>query len=348
MRRFATTFSASSAALGSRTVTSLTVRDALNSAIDEELSRDKTVFVLGEEVGQYQGAYKVTRGLVDKYGTSRVIDTPITEHGFAGMAVGAAMNGMRPVCEFMTMNFAMQAIDQIVNSAGKGLYMSAGQLKCPIVFRGPNGASAGVGAQHSQCFAAWYASIPGLKVFSPYSSEDARGMLKAAIRDDNPVVMLEHELMYGETFKVSDEAMGEDFVIPFGKAKIERPGKDITMIGFSRGVSLCLKAAEQLAKSGIEAEVINLRSLRPLDRATIIQSVKKTGRAMTVDESFPICNIGAEICAIVMESEAFDYLDAPMERVSCADCPTPYSKNLEVASQPQVSDVLDVARRILS
>nr|CCC89666.1 unnamed protein product [Trypanosoma congolense IL3000] len=347
MRRLASSVLPTSAACF-RSVTSLAVRDALNSAMDEEMKRDKSVFVLGEEVGQYQGAYKVTRGLVEKYGTTRVIDTPITEQGFAGMAVGAAMNGMRPVCEFMTMNFAMQAIDQIINSAGKGFYMSGGQMKCPIVFRGPNGASAGVAAQHSQCYAPWYASIPGLKVFAPYSSEDARGMLKAAIRDDNPVVILEHELMYGETFKVSDEAMSEDFVIPWGKAKIERPGKDITMIGFSRGVDLCLKAAEQLAKSGIEAEVINLRSLRPLDRKTIIESIKKTGRAMTVDESFPVCNVGAEICAIVMESEAFDYLDAPMERVSCADCPTPYSKNLEVASQPQVSDVLDVARRILS
>ncbi|KAG8345690.1 Transketolase pyrimidine binding domain [Trypanosoma vivax] len=346
MRRFAASaFLTTTVAARAATIT---VRDALNSALDEELARDKSVFVLGEEVGQYQGAYKVTKGLVEKYGTNRIIDTPITEQGFTGMAVGAAMNGMRPVCEFMTFNFAMQAIDQIVNSAAKGRYMSGGQLKCPIVFRGPNGASAGVAAQHSQCFAPWYASVPGLKVFSPYNSEDARGMLKTAIRDDNPVIILEHELLYGESFNVSDEAMGKDFLIPWGKAKIERPGKDITMIGFSRGVDLCLKAAEQLSKSGIEAEVINLRSLRPLDRATIIESVKKTGRAMTVDESFPICNIGAEICAVVMESEAFDYLDAPMERVSCADCPTPYSKELEVASQPQVSDVLAVARRVLS
>ncbi|KEG13265.1 pyruvate dehydrogenase E1 beta subunit [Trypanosoma grayi] len=347
MRRLAVS-SLISAAVATRAVTTLSIRDALNKAIDEEMERDKTVFLLGEEIGQYQGAYKVTKGLMDKYGTTRVIDTPITEHGFAGMAVGAAMNGLRPVCEFMTMNFAMQAIDQIINSAGKGHYMSGGQLKCPIVFRGPNGASAGVAAQHSQCYAPWYASVPGLKVFAPYNAEDARGMIKTAIRDDNPVVMLEHELLYGESFGISDEAMGKDFLIPWGKAKIERPGKHITMIGFSRGVELCLKAADQLAKEGVEAEVINLRSLRPLDRQTIIASIKKTGRAITVDESFPVCNIGAEICAIVMESEAFDYLDAPMERVSCADCPTPYSKELEAASQPQLSDVLAVARRVLS
>ncbi|KAF8282330.1 putative pyruvate dehydrogenase E1 beta subunit [Trypanosoma cruzi] len=337
-----------SAAVTTRALTTLTVREALNKALDEEMERDNKVFILGEEVGQYQGAYKVTRGLLDKYGTSRVIDMPITEHGFTGMAVGAAMSGMRPVCEFMTMNFAMQAIDQIVNSAAKGHYMSGGQLLCPVVFRGPNGASAGVAAQHSQCFAPWYASVPGLKVFAPYNSEDARGMIKTAIRDENPVVVLEHELMYGESFSVSDEALGEDFLIPWGKAKVERVGQHISMIGFSRGVELCLKAADQLAKEGIEAEVINLRSLRPLDRRTIIESIMKTGHAMTVDESFPVCNIGAEICAVVMESEAFDYLDAPMERVSCADCPTPYAKDLEAASQPQVSDVLAVARRVLS
>ncbi|EKF31110.1 2-oxoisovalerate dehydrogenase beta subunit, mitochondrial precursor, putative [Trypanosoma cruzi marinkellei] len=337
-----------STAVTTRALTTLTVREALNKALDEEMERDNKVFILGEEVGQYQGAYKVTKGLLDKYGTSRVIDMPITEHGFTGMAVGAALSGLRPVCEFMTMNFAMQAIDQIVNSAAKGHYMSGGQLLCPVVFRGPNGASAGVAAQHSQCFAPWYASVPGLKVFSPYNSEDARGMIKTAIRDENPVVVLEHELMYGESFSVSDEAMGEDFLIPWGKAKVERVGKHISMIAFSRGVELCMKAADQLAKEGIEAEVINLRSLRPLDRRTVIESIMKTGRAMTVDESFPVCNIGAEICAIVMESEAFDYLDAPMERVSCADCPTPYAKDLETASQPQVSDVLAVARRILS
>lgn len=226
--------------------------------------------------------------------------------------------------------------------------MSGGQLKCPIVFRGPNGASAGVAAQHSQCYGPWYASVPGLKVFAPYNCEDARGMIKAAIRDDNPVVVLEHELLYGESFPVSDEAADKDFVIPFGKAKIEREGKDITLIGFSKGVELCLKAAEKLAQEGISAEVINLRSLRPLDRETIFKSIKKTHHAVTVDESFPVCNIGAEICACVMESDTFDYLDAPMERVSCADCPTPYSKEIEAASQPQVADVYAVAKRVLS
>lgn len=326
----------------------LTVRDALNKAHDEELERDPKVFIVGEEVGNYNGAYKITKDLFAKYGPQRVIDTPITEHGFTGMAVGAALNGMRPICEFMTFNFSLQAIDQIVNSAAKGLYMSGGQMRCPIVFRGPNGASAGVGAQHSQCLAPWFAAVPGLKIFSPYSAEDARGMLKAGVRDDNPVVILEHELMYGESFEVSDEAMGKDFLIPFGKAKIEREGKDISIIAFSKAVGLALKAAEKLAEEGISAEVVNLRSLRPLDRETILKSIMKTNRAMTVDESWPVCNIGAEICAMVMESPAFDYLDAPMERVSCADVPTPYAKDLEAASQPQVADVYAVAKRVCS
>lgn len=350
MRRFAAraTFAASAALATRHATTNMTVRDAIKSGLDEEMARDEKVFIIGEEVGQYQGAYKVTKGLVDKYGKDRIIDMPITEHGFTGMAVGSALGGMRPVCEFMTFNFALQAIDQIINSAGKGLYMSGGQLKCPIVFRGPNGASAGVGAQHSQCFGSWYASVPGLKVVAPYNCEDARGMIKAAIRDGNPVVFLEHELLYGETFPVTDEVADKDFVIPFGKAKIEREGTDITLIGFSRGVELCLKAAEKLAAEGVSAEVINLRSLRPLDRETIMKSIKKTHRAVTVDESFPVCNIGAEICALVMESDTFDYLDAPIERVSCADCPTPYSKDIEVASQPQVADVLAVAKRVLS
>ncbi|EPY29639.1 pyruvate dehydrogenase E1 component subunit beta [Strigomonas culicis] len=347
MRRFAPSLLVAAAA-ATRFATTMTVRDALNLALDEELARDEKVFVLGEEVGQYQGAYKVTKGLLDKYGKDRIIDTPITEHGFAGMAVGSALGGMRPVCEFMTFNFALQAIDQMINSAAKGLYMSGGQMRCPIVFRGPNGASAGVGAQHSQCFGPWFASVPGLKVLAPYNSEDARGMIKAAIRDENPVVVLEHELLYGESFPVSDAALDKDFVIPFGKAKIEREGKDITLIGFSRGVELCLKAADKLAAEGIQAEVINLRSLRPLDRESIFKSIKKTHRCVTVDESFPICNIGAEICACVMESDTFDFLDAPIERVSCADVPTPYSKELELASQPQVNDVLAAAKRVLS
>eukprot|EP00744_Colponema_vietnamica_P008196 GILI01011712.1.p1 GENE.GILI01011712.1~~GILI01011712.1.p1 ORF type:complete len:351 (-),score=139.43 GILI01011712.1:488-1540(-) len=327
---------------------SMTIREALNSALDEELKRDDRVFVLGEEVGQYNGAYKVTKGLLEKYGTRRIVDTPITEHGFTGMACGAALNGLRPVVEFMSFNFSLQAMDQIVNTAAKGLYMSGGTMHCPIVFRGCNGASAGVGAQHSQCLAPWFASVPGLKVFAPYNCEDARGMLKAAIRDNNPVAVLEHELMYGESYDVSDAAMDKDFLIPFGKAKVEREGSDISIFAFSRGVGIALKAAETLKKEGINAEVINLRSLRPLDRESIIKSVKKTNRAMTVDESWPTCNIGAEICASIMESEAFDYLDAPMERVSCAEVPTPYSKNIETASQPQVDDVLAVARRICS
>lgn len=352
MRRFASSALFASAAAVSASIraasTKIHVRDAILSAIDDELARDKKVFVLGEEVGQFQGAYKVTKGLLEKYGDSRIIDTPITEHGFTGMAVGAALNGMRPVCEFMTWNFALQAIDHIVNSAGKGLYMSGGQLKCPIVFRGPNGASAGVGAQHSQCFASWYGSVPGLKVVTPYSAEDARGLTKAAIRDDNPVVILEHELLYGEQFPLSDEAQGKDFLIPIGKAKVEREGKHISLIGFSRGVGLALQAAEKLAAEGIEAEVINLRSIRPFDRETVLNSIKKTHRAVTVDESFPFCNVGAEICAQVMESPVFDFLDAPIERVSCADVPTPYSKELETASQPQVADVLAAAKRVLS
>lgn len=354
MRRFAGTalFVGGAASTFVQSIRSATtkihIRDAILSALDEELARDKKVFLLGEEVGQFQGAYKVTKGLLEKYGEHRVVDTPITEHGFTGMAVGAAMNGMRPVCEFMTWNFALQAIDQILNSAGKGHYMSGGQLKCPIVFRGPNGASAGVGAQHSQCFASWYGSVPGLKVVTPYSAEDARGLTKAAIRDDNPVVILEHELLYGEQFPLSDEAQGKDFVIPIGKAKVEREGKDITLVGFSRGVSLALQAAEKLAAEGIQAEVINLRSIRPFDSETIFKSICKTHRCVTVDESFPFCNVGAEICARVMESSTFDYLDAPIERVSCADVPTPYAKELETASQPQVSDVLAACKRVLS
>lgn len=341
-------FALAATGLQARNATTMTIRDALNSALDEELARDERVLVLGEEVGQYNGAYKVTKGLMDKYGRRRIVDTPITEHGFTGMACGAALNGLRPVVEFMSFNFSLQAIDQIVNTAAKGLYMSGGTMHCPIVFRGCNGASAGVGAQHSQCLAPWYASVPGLKVVAPYNCEDARGMLKAAIRDENPVVVLEHELMYGESYEVSDEAMSKDFVIPFGKAKIEREGKDLSIFAFSRGVGIALKAAETLAAEGISCEVVNLRSLRPLDREAIIKSIKKTNRAMTVDESWPTCNIGAEICASVMESEAFDYLDAPMERVSCAEVPTPYAKNIETASQPQIHDVVAVAKRIMA
>jgi len=324
----------------------MTVRDAINTAIDEEMERDSRVFILGEEVAQYQGAYKVTKGLYQKYGAKRVIDTPITEMGFTGMAIGAAYKDLRPIVEFMTWNFSMQAIDQIVNSAAKQYYMSAGDIACPIVFRGPNGNAAGTSAQHSQCFAAWYSSCPGLKVVSPYNSEDAKGLMKAAIRDNNPVVVLEHELMYGVSFPMSEEAMSNEFVIPIGKAKIEREGSDVTIVTFSKMVGLALEASEQLASQGISCEVINLRSLRPLDRDTIINSVKKTGRIVSIETGWPQCGIGSEIAAIMMESEAFNWLDAPMERITGADVPMAYATDLENASLPQVEDVLSVVKRL--
>ena len=281
----------------------LTVRDALNSAIDEEMERDEKVFVMGEEVAQYDGAYKVTRGLWRKYGDKRVIDTPITEMGFAGIATGAAFAGLRPVCEFMTFNFAMQAIDHIINSAAKTFYMSAGSVAVPIVFRGPNGAAVGVAAQHSQCFAAWYAHCPGLKVVSPYSSEDCRGLLKSAIRDSDPVVFLENELLYGVSMDISEEALAKDFLIPIGKAKIEKTGSNITLVAHSKAVGTCLEAAKQLATSGIDAEVINLRSLRPLDAETVIKSVMKTNHLVTVEQGWPQHGVGAEIIARTSESE---------------------------------------------
>lgn len=325
----------------------MTVREALNSAMEEEMHRDPKVFLLGEEIARYNGAYKVTKGLLDKFGEERVIDTPITEQGFAGLAVGAAFAGLRPVCEFMTFNFAMQAIDQIVNSAGKTHYMSAGQVTAPVVFRGPNGAAAGVAAQHSQDYTTWYGQVPGLKVVSPYSSEDARGLLKAAIRDPNPVVCLENEILYGHSFSISQEALSEDFVIPIGKAKIERPGKDVTIVAHSMGVAHSLEAAESLAKEGIEAEVINLRSIRPLDIDAIVESVKKTNRLVTVEGGFPAFGLGSEICAQVMETEAFDYLDAPVERVTGADVPTPYAHNLEALSFATPEIVVKVAKRAL-
>jgi len=326
---------------------SMTVREALGSAMGEEIERDPNVFIMGEEVGQYQGAYKVTKGLYDKHGPSRVWDTPITESGFAGIGVGASMYGLRPVIEFMTFNFAMQAIDHIVNSTAKLRYMSAGELSCPIVFRGPNGAASAVAAQHSQCFAAWYSQIPGLKVLSPYDAEDARGLLKAAIRDPNPVVFLENELMYGESFEVSNEVADKNFVLPIGKAKIQRQGKHITIVTFAKMVGKCLQAADILAKEGIEAEVINLRTIRPLDRKTIVDSVKKTNRILSVEEGYPQCGIGAEICALLMESSAFDYLDAPVERVTGLDIPLPYAPNLEAMSLPQVENVVNAAKRVL-
>lgn len=326
----------------------LTVRDALNQALDEELKRDEKVLLLGEEVAQYDGAYKVSRGLWKKYGDKRVIDTPITEMGFAGIAVGAAMAGLRPVCEFMTFNFSMQAIDHVINSAAKTLYMSAGQVPVPIVFRGPNGAAAGVAAQHSQCFAAWYGSCPGLKVISPYSSEDCKGLLKAAIRDNDPVVFLENELMYGTSFDVGDEVLSEDFLLPIGKAKIERPGKHVTLVAHSKPVGLCLEAAKELESIGVECEVINLRTIRPMDDETIIKSVMKTNHLVTVEGGWPQFGVGAEISARIIESAAFNYLDAPIIRVTGADIPMPYARLLEQNALPQVFNVTESVKRVLN
>jgi pyruvate dehydrogenase E1 component beta subunit len=323
----------------------MSVREAINQGIDEEMAKDESVFILGEEVAQYQGAYKITKGLYEKYGEKRVIDTPITEMGFTGLAIGAAYKDLKPIVEFMTVNFAMQAIDQIVNSAAKQFYMSAGDVTCPIVFRGPNGFSAGTAAQHSQCFAAWYSHVPGLKVVAPYSSEDAKGLIKAAIRDPNPVMVLEHELMYGVSFPMSDAAQKDDFVIEIGKAKIEREGSDVTVISFSKTVGLALEAAAVMSERGISVEVINLRSIRPLDRKTIINSAKKTGRVVSLEQGWPQCGVGSEIAAILMETDAFNYLDAPMERVTGADVPMPYAVDLENAALPQVHDVVAAIER---
>jgi len=325
--------------------TMMTVRDALNSAMAEEMERDQRVFIMGEEVGDYQGAYKITKGLIQRFGPERVRDTPITEAGFAGLACGAGFMGLKPVVEFMTFNFAMQAIDHIVNTAAKTLYMSAGTISCPIVFRGPNGAAAGVGAQHSQCFAAWYMSIPGLKVVVPYDAEDARGLMKAAIRDPDPVIFLENELLYGESFPISKEALSPEHVAPLGKALVMRPGSDVTLVSFSKMVGECKKAAEELAKEGIDAEVINLRCLRPLDRDAIAASVRKTNRIVVVEEGWPQAGVGAEIAAMVME-DAFDHLDAPVERITGVDIPMPYAKNLEDLALPKVADIVRVAKRV--
>ncbi|CAI9562390.1 unnamed protein product [Staurois parvus] len=326
----------------------VTVRDALNQAMDEELERDERVFLLGEEVAQYDGAYKVSRGLWKKYGDKRVMDTPISEMGFAGIAVGAAMAGLRPICEFMTFNFSMQAIDQVINSAAKTHYMSAGRVPVPIVFRGPNGSSAGVAAQHSQCFAAWYAHCPGLKVLSPWNAEDAKGLLKAAIRDDNPVILLENELMYGVPFELSEEVQSKDFVIPIGKAKIERPGSQITVVAHSRPVGHCIEAANVLAKEGIDCEVINLRTIRPMDIETIEASVVKTNHLVTVEGGWPQFGVGAEICARIMEGPAFNYLDSPVFRVTGADVPMPYAKTLEENCIPQVKDIIFAVKKTLN
>lgn len=323
----------------------MTVREAICEGLDEEMERDEKVYVMGEEVAQYQGAYKVTKGLYQKYGDQRVIDTPITEAGFTGMAVGSAFHDLKPVVEFMTWNFSMQAIDQIINGAAKQFYMSGGNLACPIVFRGPNGYSAGTAAQHSQCFAAWYGSVPGLKVVAPYSSEDAKGLIKAAIRDPNPVVVLEHELLYGVSFPMSDEAQSKDFLVEIGKAKIEREGTDVTLVTYSKEVGLALEAADVMAAKGVSVEVINLLSIRPMDRDAILGSIKKTGRCVTLEQAWPQHGVGAEISAMVMETDTFNYLDAPMERVCGADVPMPYAKELEEAALPQLPDVIAAIER---
>jgi pyruvate dehydrogenase E1 component beta subunit len=319
-----------------------TIREALRDAMAEEMRRDADVFVMGEEVAEYQGAYKVTQGLLQEFGARRVIDTPITEHGFAGVGVGAAMSGLKPIVEFMTFNFAMQAIDQIINSAAKTLYMSGGQMGCSIVFRGPNGAAARVAAQHSQDYSAWYSQIPGLKVIAPFSAADYKGLLKAAIRDPNPVIFLENEVLYGHTGEVPKL---DDYVIPIGKARIVRSGKDVTLISWSNGMTYALKAADELAKEGIEAEVIDLRTLRPMDTETIVASVKKTGRAVTVEEGWQQSGVGAEIAARIME-HAFDYLDAPVARVSGKDVPMPYAANLEKLALPNVAEVVAAAKAV--
>ncbi|MBI4183820.1 MAG: pyruvate dehydrogenase complex E1 component subunit beta [Proteobacteria bacterium] len=320
----------------------ITVREALRDAMAEEMRRDSRVFLMGEEVGQYQGAYKVSQGLLDEFGPARVIDTPISEAAFTGLGVGAAFGGLRPIVEFMTFNFSMQAFDQIINSAAKTLYMSGGQMPCPIVFRGPNGAAARVAAQHSNCLASHYVHEPGLKVVAPYSAEDAKGLLKAAIRDPNPVIFLENEILYGMSFEVPDDP---DFVLPIGKAKVERAGGHVSLIAFSRMVHLALEAAEKLAGEGIEAEVINLRTLRPLDVETIVASIRKTNRAVTVEEGFACAGIGSEIAALVME-RAFDHLDAPLARVSGKDVPMPYAAVLERLALPRVEDVVAAAKAV--
>lgn len=319
-----------------------TVRVALRDAMAEEMRADERVYLMGEEVAEYQGAYKVSEGLLDEFGPKRVIDTPITEHGFAGIAVGSAMNGLKPIVEFMTWNFGMQAIDHVINSAGKTLYMAGGKLGCPIVFRGPNGAASRVGAQHSQCYASWYAHVPGLKVLSPWSAADAKGLMKAAIRDPNPIIFLENEMLYGQSF---DVPVSEDYEIPIGRAKIERSGSDVTIVAYSIMVGKSLEAAKKLAEQGIDAEVINLRTIRPLDRHTILESVKKTNRIVTAEESWPFAGIGSEIAALVGE-HAFDYLDAPLARVCAKDVPLPYAANLEAMALPQTDDIIAAARKV--
>ena len=319
-----------------------TVREALRDAMAEEMRRDGDVFLMGEEVAEYQGAYKVSQGLLEEFGARRVIDTPITEHGFAGLGVGAAFAGLRPIVEFMTFNFAMQAIDHLVNSAAKTRYMSGGQMGAPIVFRGPNGIASRVAAQHSQCYASWYAHCPGLKVVAPYYASDCKGLLKSAIRDSNPVIFLEHELVYGQTHDVPDHP---DWIVPIGQARIVRPGDGVTLIAFSRMVQFAVEAAELLQADGISAEVIDLRTIRPLDIATIVASIRKTNRAVSIEEGWPFAGIGAEIAALTMES-AFDWLDAPVKRVHGADVPMPYAANLERLAVPHTADIVAAAKEV--
>ena len=322
---------------------SQTVREAIREAMSEEMRRDETVYLMGEEVAEYQGAYKISQGMLDEFGSKRVIDTPITEHGFAGIAVGASFGGLRPIAEFMTFNFAMQAMDQIINSAAKTLYMSGGQMGAPMVFRGPNGAAARVGAQHSQDFAAWYAHIPGLKVVQPYSAADAKGLLKSAIRDPNPVIFLENEILYGQSFEVPDLP---DYTVPLGKARIWREGDDITLVSFGIGMKYTLEAADILAEMGVAVEVIDLRCLRPLDTETVINSVKKTNRCVTIEEGFPVCSIGNHIAAVLMQ-EAFDYLDAPVINCTGKDVPMPYAANLEKLALVTTKEVITAAKSVL-
>ena len=321
---------------------STTVREALRDAMAEEMRRDGDVFVMGEEVAEYQGAYKITQGLLDEFGSRRVVDTPITEHGFAGVGVGAAMSGLKPIVEFMTFNFAMQAIDQIVNSAAKTLYMSGGQMGAPIVFRGPNGAAARVAAQHSQCYAAWYSNVPGLKVVMPYTAADAKGLLKAAIRDPNPVIFLENEILYGQSFDVPQM---DDFVLPIGKARIHKQGRDATIVSFGIGMTYAVKAAEELAAAGIDVEIVDLRTIRPMDYATILDSVRKTNRLVTVEEGFPQSSVGDHIASYVMQN-AFDHLDAPVVTICGKDVPMPYAANLEKLALPSVSEVVEAVKSV--
>ena len=321
----------------------ITVREALRQAMSEEMRRDKSVFLMGEEVGQYQGAYKISQGMLDEFGPDRVVDTPITEHGFTGIGIGAAFGGLRPIVEFMTFNFAMQAMDQIINSAGKTLYMSGGQMGCPIVFRGPNGAAARVAAQHSQDYAAWYGQVPGLKVIVPYTAADAKGLLKAAIRDSNPVIFLENEILYGKTFDVPKL---DDWIVPIGKARIARAGKHVTIVSFGIGMTYAMAAADHLAGEGIEAEVIDLRTIRPMDIAAVVESVKKTNRCVAVEEGFPRFSVTSEIAAEIM-THAFDWLDAPVARVAGKDVPMPYAANLEKLALPSVDEVVAAAKSVL-